>query len=77
MPCFEQLASYVAVIPSLALFMIWCLIDTSICYQIIMRAHTGVIYVGKPVPLDGNRTSLEKETELDGSGRNPARSGVN
>ena len=33
--------------------------------------------VGKLVPPDGNRTSLEKETGPDGSGRNPAGFGVN
>ena len=32
--------------------------------------------VGKSIPPDGNQTSLEKETRPDGSGRNPAESGV-
>ena len=34
-------------------------------------------FFGKPIPPNGNRTSLEKETKSDGSGRNPVESRVN
>ena len=42
-------------------------------------SHAGVKgeFVGKPVCLDGNQTSLEKETGPDGSETNPSGSGVN